>query len=304
LRELVRGRAIREGRTESLYPALRFYRFSHSTNYHKKQLLMPGIVVVLQGSKTAQLTGQSITYDANYFLVLGIEAVCHGTVVNASEALPYLAIHLDLPSDLIVKTLATLAEYPSPVNHPQRADQAQAAVAANHSFAAPLDIDIISALTRLIAATETPLDCATLAPLVMEEIIVRLLRARPTSGIRNLASISRTALRIQESTAYITANLQRQLTISELANQLSMSPSHYAHSFREVTGVTPMRYLREQRLNKARSLLLNNKLRTAEVAQLVGFDSPEHFSRLFKRRYAESPSDYIASLGRSLTSQF
>lgn len=283
LRTLVNARTQTEGRTDSLYSSLRYYRFNQPTQYHKKQILIPGIVVVLQGSKTAQIAGQSITYDENHFLVLGMETVCNGTVVNASEDYPYLAIHLDLPSNLIVKTLTTLESHA----------QSLSSSSAEQAFAVPIDINIMGALVRLIVATNTRLDCEMLAPLVMEEIIIRLLRSDATSNIRHLANISRTALRIQESMSYINSNLQRQLTVAELASIAAMSASHYAYSFRTTAGVTPMRYVREQRLDKARNLLAQNCLAINEIADKVGFDNPEHFSRLFKRRYAMTPGEFI-----------
>ena len=69
-----------------------------------------------------------------------------------------------------------------------------------------------------------------------------------------------------------------------------MSPSHFAHRFSAVARVSPMRYLREVRLDTARSRLLGNGARVSEVAVAVGFESPAHFTREFKRRFGVSPS--------------
>ena len=51
-----------------------------------------------------------------------------------------------------------------------------------------------------------------------------------------------------------------------------------------------MRYLREVRLERARELLMQNGARAGEVGALVGFESPAHFTREFKRRFGEPPS--------------
>lgn len=285
LRALVATRAAAEGRTDSLYPGLRYYRFSHPIAYTKAQRLAPGLVVV-QGGKTANLRGQQYAYDPLHYLVLGAETVCHGTVVAASADSPYLAIHLDLPPAAIVKTFVALAQEqgalpPAPVRD---------------AFVSPVDTGVLQALDRLLPATDTALDCATLAPLVVEEIVVRLIRSNAGWAIRDATAMTRSAARIQQSMQFIQAHFAGPLSVAGLAGDIAMSPSHYAHSFREVAGVSPMRYLRDVRLEQARALLLGNPLRPGEVAGQVGFESAAHFAREFKRRFEVTPAEYSRRL--------
>lgn len=286
LRAMVAVRAQLEGRTDSLYPGLRYYRFSSPIEYQKTQLLMPGIVVVLQGGKTVKLADQALSYDEMNYLVLGGETVCHGTVVRASSARPYLAIHLDLPPDALVKTFITLSET-------RAAHQFQKI---KESFVTAVDSQVIEALTRLLPATDAAIDRNTIAPLVVEEIIIRLMRSDAATAIRDATAITRSAVRIHRSIQFIQANFYHPLSVSQLANQAAMSPSHYAHSFRQVAGVSPMRYLRDVRLDKARALLLGGSLRASEVAASVGFESTTHFAREFKRRFDTSPAEYVRQM--------
>lgn len=287
LRALLAPRAGAEGRNESPYPGLRYYRFSNPTEYRKTQVLMPGVVVVLQGSKTVRLGERTLSYDESTCLVLGGAAVCHGTVVRATPARPYLAIHLDLPPELLVKTFVALAQAgalpPAPVP----------AAEVRENFVAPVDAGVLEALARLLPAADAALDRATIAPLVVEEIVVRLLRSGAAAAIRDAALVTRSASRIQQSMRFIRAQLQRPLTVAELAGEAAMSPSHYAHSFRQVAGMSPMRYLREARLDAARALLLGGGLRPSEAAARAGFDSAAHFTREFRRRFDATPSDYL-----------
>ncbi len=285
LRALVAVRAGAEGRNESPYPGLRYYRFSSPAEYRKTQVLMPGVVVVLQGSKTVRLGERTLSYDESSCLVLGGAAVCHGTVVRASPARPYLAIHLDLPPELLVKTLAALAQAGALAPAP--------AAALRENFVAPVDAAVLEALARLLPAADAALDRATIAPLVVEEIVVRLLRSGAAAAIRDAAVVTRSANRIQQSMGFIRAQLQRPLSVAELAGEAAMSPSHYAHSFRQVAGMSPMRYLREARLDAARALLLGGGLRPSEAAARTGFDSAAHFTREFRRRFDASPTEYL-----------
>lgn len=282
LQSMVAARATAEGRTDALYPGLRYYRFSHPVEYTKAQRLAPGIVVVLQGAKTANLHGQRYAYDAHNYLVLGGETLCHGTVVTASPDRPYLAIHLDLPPAVLVKTLVALA---GAVDRPAPAQ-------VRETFVSPVDVGVLQAFSRLLPATDTDLDCATLAPLVVEEIVVRLLRSDAALAIRDAAALSRSAARIQKSIQFIQAHFADPLSVAGLAGHAAMSPSHFAHSFRQVAGVSPMRYLRDVRLDAARALMLGHQLRPSEVAEQIGFESAAHFAREFKRRFDVSPVEY------------
>lgn len=72
LRDMVAARTPADGRTDALYPGLRCYRFSRPARYEKTQRLTPGVVVVLQGSKTAHLGDRrSLDYGATQCLVPG-----------------------------------------------------------------------------------------------------------------------------------------------------------------------------------------------------------------------------------------
>ncbi|RSZ55941.1 AraC family transcriptional regulator [Massilia atriviolacea] len=282
---MVAERAVDEGRTDAIWPGLRYYRFSSPIRYDKTQTLAPGIVVVLQGRKSARLGASTFSYDEMSCLVLGAETRCDGTVVEASPGQPYLAIHMDLPPELLVKTFIALADTAPAPNG-----------GTVPNYVAPVDERVLDAFTRLLPATDHAIDRATIAPLVVEEIVVRLLRSDAASAIRDAAAIKRSAARIQKAVQLIQQHFRRPLGIAELADAAAMSPSHFAHTFREVAGLAPMHFLRNTRLDQARVLLLAGGKRPGEVAAMTGFDSAAHFTREFKRRYGAPPAQYARQL--------
>jgi AraC-like DNA-binding protein len=275
LQSLVAERAPADGRTDAASAGLRYYRFSSPVEYHKTQLLMPGLVVVLQGRKTARIQQQVYTYDATHCLVLGSEVACHGTVVTATADQPYLAIHLDLPPDVLVKTWMVLEDEAVKRNTSPVVQQA----------VVPVDAQVLDALARLVLAQDDPLDQRSIAPLVLEEIAIRLLRSPAGLALRDAATLSQSAAKVQRAMQFMRTQYHRPLDIAELAHHSAMSPSHFAHTFRAVAGISPMRYIRGLRLDAARALLVQGGLRASEVAYRVGFESPEHFARAFKRRF-------------------
>jgi AraC-like DNA-binding protein len=87
-----------------------------------------------------------------------------------------------------------------------------------------------------------------------------------------------------------------------LARLAGMSPSHFATVFRRATGLTPLAYLTERRLERAREMLAGGTQPITAVAQAVGFDDPLHFSRRFRARFGLGPAAWrrqVASTGYS-----
>ena len=78
-------------------------------------------------------------------------------------------------------------------------------------------------------------------------------------------------------------------------------PTHFVRAFREETGQTPARYIRNLRLETAKRLLEETTLSAAETAARVGFPDPAHFSRIFRQRYGMSPAVWRAYFKKSLT---
>ncbi len=82
------------------------------------------------------------------------------------------------------------------------------------------------------------------------------------------------------------------LSLSACAQAAGLSPTRFAHRFRELTGYAPMEYLRRLRIDQARRLLADQSLSIRAVAERCGFTDPYHFSRVFRTIDGLSPSLY------------
>jgi AraC-like DNA-binding protein len=129
----------------------------------------------------------------------------------------------------------------------------------------------------------------------MDEILFRLLRSDAAAAVRSGVGASADAHRIIESMQFIREHHAKKLDVQKVARHVAMSPSHFAHRFRAVARISPMRFLREVRLDRARALLFENGARASDVALQVGFESPAHFTREFKRRFGTPPSHVLRS---------
>ena len=89
------------------------------------------------------------------------------------------------------------------------------------------------------------------------------------------------------------------MSLDDLAHQVNLSRSRFAHLFRQHTGVSPGRYLRVARLNRARALLESSFLNVKEVMAAVGFNDPSHFSRDFQEMFGASPREWRKRIARA-----
>ncbi|WP_104983479.1 AraC family transcriptional regulator [Sorangium cellulosum] len=281
---LIASQAEAEGCTDAAFPGLRFVRVSRPSTCPGLHALGPTLTVVGQGRTTARFSEHEIEYDASRYAVVAREVVFEEAVMEADSTSPYLAMSLEIPPDAIARMLLALADA-----------SAEPAADAAMALVSDLDTPIEDAVVRLLRAVRDPVERRIVAPLALEELVFRLLRSEAAAMVRSAVRRDRDADKIQAAMRFLRANVERPLSVEEVARHVAMSPSHFAHRFRAVARVSPMRYLKELRLQHARTLLLSG-LRASEVAQRAGYESASHFTRDFKRCFGASPGDYAERL--------
>lgn len=137
-----------------------------------------------------------------------------------------------------------------------------------------------------------------LPELLLVEVLRLHLANAPASGQGWFAAV-RDPLLAPAMMAVHTAP-ERKWTVEDLAAEAAVSRSSLDGRFREVLGLSPMRYVNEWRMRVAQELLRTTEVTVAAIARRVGYDSEEAFSRAFKRAHGQSPSLWRA--GRSGTS--
>jgi AraC-like DNA-binding protein len=90
----------------------------------------------------------------------------------------------------------------------------------------------------------------------------------------------------------ISANLQSQPSIEELALSVRLSSSHLLKLFKTEVGISPIQYLRHLRLEKAKELLEKDLKLVKEISWEIGINDVSHFVRDFKQRYGVTPTKY------------
>lgn len=104
---------------------------------------------------------------------------------------------------------------------------------------------------------------------------------------------TRSELRVSHAAIeYMRRHLDEQVTVAVLAQQCGLGVTRFSSSFRQSTGLTPHRYLRRIRLQRACELLRTTALTVGEVATAVGFRGQSHFCTAFSRERGLTPSAY------------
>lgn len=101
---------------------------------------------------------------------------------------------------------------------------------------------------------------------------------------------------------YFHENYSKAISIEEYANSHHMSVSWFIRNFKEYTESTPAQYILSLRISNAQTLLETTSYNVTEIAEIVGYDNPLYFSRIFKKQSGMSPSEFRKQLQVNATS--
>lgn len=97
---------------------------------------------------------------------------------------------------------------------------------------------------------------------------------------------------VERAKAYMEAGYSGKIRISELSRSLNLERTYFSALFKEKTGKSPQTYLTELRLSRGAELITRYGLSPTEASGAVGYSDLFSFSRMFKRRYGISPTEY------------
>jgi AraC-like DNA-binding protein len=249
--------------------------------------------VIAQGSKDILLGEDVFRYDTAQYLISTMQLPLAGEAVEASPERPYLSFRLVADPSVVSSVMVE-----SGLLHPRNDGEVKAV------DVSPLDADLLDATVRLVRMIDTPDEYRVLAPLVVREIVYRLLTGAQASRMRHLATFGGHAHRMVRAAAMVRERFDKPLRIEELARELGMSVSGFHAHFKAVTAMSPLQFQKQLRLQEARRLMLSEDINAAEAGYRVGYDDASHFSREYKRHFGEPPMRDIEGLRGAAASGF
>lgn len=164
------------------------------------------------------------------------------------------------------------------------------------------DAGIVNAATRLVELAANPGDAELLAPLVVDEILIRLLRSRVGRRVAQIGLADSSMRRIAKAISWLRANFTQPMKVEELAGLAHMSVSSFHQHFKSVTSMGPLHYQKVLRLQEARRFMLSTMMDAATASRQVGYLSASQFSRDYSRFFGSAPTrDIVRLRERGLT---
>jgi AraC-like DNA-binding protein len=98
--------------------------------------------------------------------------------------------------------------------------------------------------------------------------------------------------KILDTIAYIQLHLAEKLTIAQLAARVTQHQDYFSRQFQRFTGMRPLHYVHEKRIERAQYLIATSSAPYADIAEQLGFESLPHFSKVFKKVTGMTPNQY------------
>lgn len=98
--------------------------------------------------------------------------------------------------------------------------------------------------------------------------------------------------RIEKALGYIHNHIYESIELDGLANDTCLSKDHFIRLFKQETGITPLQYINQKKIEKAQLILVTDEMSVKNVAFTLGFDDYSYFNRLFKKLTGVTPQEY------------
>lgn len=291
--------ATGEGANVGLWPGLTIYRYTAPTEPQWEEIQSLSVGIIAQGRKAVTAEGKRYVYDQFNYLVLNSRLHFQAQVLEASPAVPFLSFVLQIEPTLVREVSAEMLERRAATAvHPTAREPSD-----DKGIVSALDDELAGSVLRFMRSLAAGPDRRVLTPLYLREMVYRVLQREQFARMLRIAAQQTASNPVAAALSYVADHLAEPLTVSILAEQVSLSPSAFSRSFREVTGQSPYQFVKAMRLDRARELLIEGRLSVEDLSRAVGYTSTSHFIKGFRSRFGTTPREYADanSLSRELS---
>ncbi|KYG28221.1 AraC family transcriptional regulator [Alkalihalobacillus trypoxylicola] len=286
---LLKQHAQSDGTHNTSIPSLRIIRAS-TLSEPVHSVFEPSLCLIAQGSKIVMLSEECYRYDSSSYLAASVHLPVSGQIVEALPEKPYLCVQISFSAAQILDIIKDSDHMWASRRESKRG------ILVNKT-----NLPLYEAIVRLIRLLETPKDITVLSPLIIREILYRILQDDEGERIIQFALLGSHAQRIAKAIHLIHDDFSKPLRIQKLAKEVSMSVSALHNQFKKVTAMSPLQYQKSIRLQEARRLLFAENKEAADVAFQIGYESPSQFSREYARMFGLPPISDVNKLRSSLS---
>ena len=250
----------------------------------------PCFALVVQGAKSLTLGGEVFHYGVGSCLIVALDLPVVSHVTQASPELPQLGLGMAIRGDRLQALIRDM-------------DAPRSTAATDPSRGVAVDAaspELLDATLRLLRLLDQPEHIRSLAPLIEQEILYRLLIGPYGPRLIQIARADSPANRIATAIGWLREHFASPLRIEQLAAHVGMSVSSLHHHFSAIAAMTPMQYQKQLRLHEARRLMLVDGLDVGSAGYRVGYQSASQFSREYSRLHGRPPLRDVEALRDSV----
>ena len=247
--------------------------------YEKRpQLYGPQIILLAQGKKKVYLGEQTYVYDPFHYYVqtVPLPVECEAVI---EEGRPMLGMVLKIDPQIIGEILFELETEPPATRQ-----------VCSSLYNASVSDEIIDATIRLLRTLSSKNETRVLGPIYLKEILFEILNGEHGEILRELAVNNRGFYQISRVINKIHEHYSEPVEIQALAKEAGMSSTAFHATFKAMTSTTPLQYIKNVRLHKAKELIQNEGEKANAAAVRVGYESSSQFSREYKRCFGATPA--------------
>ena len=285
LARLIGACTAHDGSFDLRVPGAHVSRYSRMNAECVHAVHLPSLCMIAQGAKADIVGKTSYQYDASCMLVFSVALPVAVQITRATQSEPYLGFRLELEPQKIAELVLRMYPQGLPAVREQKA-----------VYVAAADANIINAASRLIEAHAEQGDVELIAPLIVDEFLIRFLRSPVGLRVAQMGFAESGVNRIAKAISWLRANFPQPMKVEELADLVHMSVSSFHGHFKAVTTMTPLHYQRVLRLQEARRLMFAKSMDATEASRMVGYLSASYFSREYSRLFGSAPTKDIRRL--------
>lgn len=285
LRQLI----SRHARADMTTPIKGVLLSSHAESTHAPSMSGTVMALIAQGAKRIALGGRLFEYQAGEYLIASVDLPVTGQFLDVAPEHPALGFGLVLQPASVAELLLQAAHGDIPT-------VSGGAVTSMAVSKAPAEM--LDAVVRLLRLLDQPRDMTVLAPLVIREILWRLIVGEQGAAVRQLGLADSSLSHIARAVRWIRDHYAEAFLVEDVAQLSGMSISAFYRNFQAVTAMSPIQFQKQIRLQQARLELVANPSDIGGVGFRVGYESASQFSRDYRRLFGAPPSQDAASLRR------
>lgn len=278
LQQLLLARMPEENVVDTSVPGMSLFRIDHSFR-KRPQYYHPQIIILAQGKKRIFLGDKTFEYDPHHYYVQAVPlpVECEAVI---EDGRPMLGITLAVSPQAISEILSAM-----------EADLPPASKVHTSLYDAPLSEGIVDATLRLLNTLDSRSESRVLGPLYLKELLFKVMSGEQGEVLRELAMNNRGFYQVSRIISRIHEDCSQDFDVQDLAREAGMSTTAFHTTFKNLTCTSPLQYIKNVRLHRAKALIQLQGEKANQAASMVGYESATQFSREYKRFFGVTPGN-------------